>query len=180
MRIGLRVSTLASACLLSGCAGHPPPVPLVGSVRDIAALAGEWAGDYSSDETGRSGSISFLLTPRGDTAYGDVIMIPRNLGQPLRAWAKDDAGGAAVTAEAARARPVPLTISFVRVQGNEVSGTLAPYRDPQCGCALATRFVGWLRGDTISGSYFSSHERSEAEAHGRWQVVRKGRPAESR
>ena len=173
MRIGLHVSTIASACVLSGCAGHPPPVPLAGSLRDIASLTGEWTGEYSSDETGRSGSISFVLTPRGDTAYGDVIMIPRNLGQPLRAWAKDDAGGAA---GAERTRPVPLTISFVRVRGNEVSGTLAPYRDPECGCALATRFVGWLRGDTISGSYFSSHERSDAEAHGRWQVVRKSRP----
>ncbi|HEY6157759.1 MAG TPA: hypothetical protein VIV88_09900 [Gemmatimonadales bacterium] len=170
MRIKPRVSTLASACLLSACAGHPPPVPLAGSLRDIAALTGEWTGDYSSDETGRSGSVTFMLTPRGDTAYGDVIMIPRGLGQPLRAWRKDDAGG---PADPERSRPTTLTISFVRIQGNEVNGTLAPYRDPECGCALATRFVGWLRGDTISGSYFSSHERSEAEAHGRWQVVRK-------
>jgi hypothetical protein len=38
-----------------------------------------------------------------------------------------------------------------------------------------TYLDGWLRGDTISGSYFSGHERSEAEAHGRWQVVRKSR-----
>jgi hypothetical protein len=117
VRISLRVSPLASACLLSECAGHPPPVPLAGSLRDIAALTGEWTGDY----------------------------------------------------------PTTLTVSFVRVQGNEVSGTLAPYRDPECGCALLTRFVGWLRGDTISGTNFSSHERSEAEAHGRWQVVRKSR-----
>jgi hypothetical protein len=172
VRIELRVSTLASACLLAACAGHPPPVPLAGSLRDIAALTGEWTGDYSSEETGRSGSISFVLTRRGDTAYGDVIMIPRGLGQPLRAWRKDDPGG---PEDAERSRPTTLTISFVRVQGNEVSGTLAPYRDPECGCALLTRFVGWLRGDTISGTYFSSHERSEAEAHGRWQVVQKSR-----
>ena len=177
MRLGLRGATLASAYLLSACAGHPPPVPLTGSLRDIASLTGEWTGDYSSDATGRSGSISFMLTPRGDTAYGDVIMIPRGLGQPLRAWRKDDASG---PADAQQSRPTALTISFVRVQGNEVSGALAPYRDPECGCALATRFIGWLKGDTISGSYFSSHERSEAEAQGRWQVVRKGRPAESR
>lgn len=170
MRIGLCAAVFVAAS--TACAGHAPPVPLAGSLGDIAALAGEWTGDYSSDETGRSGSVRFALTPRGDTAYGDVVMVPRNAGQPVRAWVKDDAGSAV---DATRSRPVPLTISFVRVRGNEVSGTLAPYRDPECGCALATRFVGWLRGDTISGSYFSRHERSEAEAHGRWQVVRRSR-----
>lgn len=167
MRIGLPVATLTAACVVSACAGHSPPVPLVGQASEIAALVGEWSGDYSSSETGRSGSISFVLAARGDTAYGDVIMIPRGFNQPVRAWRNEP------PQVADRPRTEALTISFVRISGNEVSGALAPYRDPQCGCALATRFVGWLRGDTISGSYFSSHERSEAEAHGRWQVVRK-------
>ncbi len=167
MRIGLVGAALGCSCLSSACAARQPPVPVVGPVRDVAALAGEWAGEYSSRETGRSGSISFVLDARGDTAYGDVIMIPRGLGQPLTAWRNE--------APSATERPHPeaLTISFVRVQGNEVSGVLAPYRDPECGCALNTRFVGWLAGDTISGTYFSHHERSEAEAQGRWKVVRK-------
>ena len=174
MRIGRREPALALAFWLSACAAHQPAVPVVGPVSDIAALVGEWSGEYSSGETGRSGSISFVLDARGDTAYGDVIMIPRGFNQPLSASPNE-----APTA-AERPRAETLTISFVRVSGNEVSGVLAPYRDPECGCTLATRFVGWLRGDTIAGAYFSHHQRSEAEAQGRWKVVRKAPPADGR
>ena len=76
----------AFAFLVSACAAHQPPVPLVGPASDIAALVGEWAGEYSSSETGRTGSISFVLAAHGDTAYGDVIMVPRGLSQPLEPW----------------------------------------------------------------------------------------------
>ena len=44
----------------------PPPVPLAGTARDVAALAGRWEGSYSSAVTGRSGSISFTLSATGD------------------------------------------------------------------------------------------------------------------
>lgn len=169
MRIAARGSTLAITCLLAACAARQAPVPLVGPPSDIEALVGEWAGNYLSTETGRSGSISFTLAAGGDTAYGGVIMIPRGQGRPLEPWHGEVASGAE------RPRPEGLTISFVRVTGTEVSGVLAPYRDPECGCALSTRFIAWLKGDTIQGAYFSHHERSEAEAHGLWKVVRKAR-----
>jgi hypothetical protein len=183
MRFALVGVALGWSCWLSGCAAHQPPVPVVGPVKDVAALAGEWAGEYSSGETGRSGRISFVLDARGDTAYGDVIvldargdtaygdviMIPRGFAQQVRPW-RDEA-----PTVVQQTRAEALTISFVRVRGNEISGVLAPYRDPECGCALTTRFVGWLAGDTISGAYFSHHERAEAEAQGRWKVIRKPR-----
>lgn len=169
VRIGKLGSTLAVTLLLVACAAGRAPVPLVGTASDIDALVGEWAGDYWSTETGRTGSISFTLAARGDTAYGDVIMIPRGPGQQVRPWRDEP-----LTA-AERPRPEVLTISFVRVSRNEVNGALAPYRDPECGCALHTRFVGWLKGDTIAGTYFSRHERSKEEAQGRWNVVRKSR-----
>lgn len=163
-------ATLALAVLASGCAARGAPVPIVGTASDTDALVGEWVGEYWSTETGRSGSISFTLAARGDTAYGDVVMIPVGGGQPLRPW-RDDSQGAAD-------RPLPevLTISFVSVAGNEVSGSLAPYRDPVCGCALHTSFVGQLAGDTIEGTYSSRHERTTQEAHGHWKVTRRRAP----
>ena len=58
----------ALAVLGSGCASVQSPVPVAGEQSDIASLAGEWAGEYSSAETGRGGSIVFKLSAARDTA----------------------------------------------------------------------------------------------------------------
>ena len=167
MTIRLVALSLAVAGV-SGCAARQTPVPLEGRQGDVRALGGEWSGDYWSSETGRTGSISFTLAAQGDTAFGNVIMIPAGMNEPLRAW-RDEA-----VAPARRPQPEVLTISFVRVTGNEVSGSLEPYQDPVCGCALYTRFIGRVTGDTIAGTYISQHERSSSEAHGSWKVTRRG------
>ena len=65
-----------------------------------------------------------------------------------------------------------LAINFVRVTGGEVSGSLAPYTDPTCGCTLHTTFVGRLQGDTLAGTYTSLHEQSRITQQGHWRVVR--------
>ena len=63
----------AALLLLAGCAGNPSPVPVVGTASDVRALSGEWAGEYRSPETGRTGSITFKLAAGRDTAFGDVL-----------------------------------------------------------------------------------------------------------
>ena len=86
----------ALAALVTACAAaHQPAVPLAGTARDVAALAGQLEGSYASAATGRSGSISFALSAKGDSAFGDVIMIPRGLGRPLQALDREGATGAA-------------------------------------------------------------------------------------
>src|SRR5438552_2534469 len=75
---------------LSACAASRSPVPLVGTSTDVGALTGEWAGEYSSSESGRSGSISFTLRAAGDSAFGDVVMIPRAWGRALVPWTQPD------------------------------------------------------------------------------------------
>ncbi len=115
------------------------------TVADIRALAGIWEGSYSSGATGRSGSISFTLTAGGDSAVGDVLMIPRGWGRPLQAWNQSRAAGALPSSQV-------LTINFVRVAGGRVSGTIAPYADPETGAKLFTKFDGKLAGDTIEGT----------------------------
>ena len=72
------------ALALAACASSQTPVPVVGARADVAALAGRWDGSYSSSTTGRSGSISFTLTARGDSAYGDVVMIPVGWNRPIK------------------------------------------------------------------------------------------------
>jgi len=111
MRAHPRSIAVVIAGLAAACAAAPQrPVPLAGTVGDLAALTGHWEGAYSSVETGRSGTISFTLTASRDSAFGDVVMIPQGLGRPLQTW-----NNSAPPAGAASPRSSVLTINFVRV-----------------------------------------------------------------
>jgi hypothetical protein len=151
-----------------GCSSTPPPrVPLVGEHGDAAALAGEWAGEYSSPVTGRSGSILFTLTADGDTARGDVVMTLRD---PMPGSSPDPAAARSLSVPASR----PLTIRFVRVEGGRVSGELAPYEDPDCSCTVRTVFTGTVRGDVIEGTFTSTGSREGyGYPTGEWRVTRR-------
>lgn len=164
----MRHASLATVIVLfSACATNQPPVPLVGRAADVAALAGEWTGEYSSSESGRSGSISFTLRAATDSAFGDVVMIPAGWGRPLTPWRGE-------TTPSAMQRPTSevLTINFVRVDQGRVNGTLAPYADPQTGARLLTTFTGQLSGSTITGTYTTRLTSGETQT-GRWTVQRK-------
>ena len=165
MRYHRAALTLAAAAL-AACSSAPEPVPVVADAFDLAQLAGEWAGHYSSPSSGRHGSIVFSLKAGRDTAYGDVTMIPRGWTRPL--------GPVEDPAAAARDAPPPqvLGIAFVRVEGGVLSGTLDAYRDPDCGCIAYTTFTGEVKGDVIEGEFLS---RLEAGHHytGTWMVRRK-------
>lgn len=152
------------AALLAGCGGTQSPVPVVGREADISQLTGEWYGEYSSVESGRSGSIEFKLLAGSDSATGQVIMTPQ--------WVMRQ-GGNMPQGPTTQPLAQPLTISFVRVSGGQVSGALEPYPDPNCGCTLHTTFIGRLRGDTLQGTYSSLHEQTRDVQKGRWRVVRK-------
>ena len=152
---------------LSACGASRAPVPLVGASSDVGALTGEWAGDYSSAQSGRSGSISFTLRAAGDSAFGDVVMIPTAWGRPLAPWREQNAAGG----NQAPASTV-LSIRFVRVEHGHVSGTLDPYADPQTGARLLTTFTGELNGKTIAGSYTTRLPSGDTQT-GQWSVQRR-------
>jgi hypothetical protein len=161
-----KIAPALLAAALSACAASRPPVPLVGASTDVSALTGEWAGDYSSAESGRSGSISFTLRAAGDSAFGDVIMIPAALGRPLMPWRDQNVGGNQAP------EATVLTIRFVRVQQGHVNGTLDPYADPQTGARLLTTFTGEVNGNTIAGTYTTRLPSGDTQT-GRWTVQRR-------
>ncbi len=70
-------------------------------------------------------------------------------------------------------RPEPLSIWWIGVADGRVSGRLAPYHDPACGCTLETRFDGTLSDGTIEGVFSSRHVESGEVQHGKWAVKRK-------
>jgi hypothetical protein len=153
---------------LSACGASRAPVALVGATSDVSALAGEWAGDYSSAESGRSGSISFTLRAAGDSAFGDVVMIPSAWGRPLAPWRQENAAAGANQSPEATV----LTIRFVRVEHGHVSGTLDAYADPQTGARLLTTFSGEHTGSTIAGTYTTRLPSGQTQT-GRWTVQRR-------
>ncbi len=162
-----RISLMAIAAGLYACGQPGTPVPVVGSPVDLTHLAGRWVGDFSSVETGRSGSIVFRLSASGDSAFGDVLMNPTAIAN--RSQVRDPS--AAPTMPPA---PTPqwIEINFVRVAGGRISGTLKPYTDPTCNCPLFTMFEGRLAGDTLSGTYTSRHQAGGPSQQGRWTAVR--------
>ena len=152
---------LVAALLGAACAPVVMKTPVSGPAASVSRLVGDWQGQYTSVESGRRGVISFHLKAGADTAEGDVIMQPTVEADP----SAPNAAPASVTGQATEQA---LSIRFVFISENEVSGTLNPYRDPTCGCALTTTFRGTIRGDEIRGTFHS-------EGNGLWHLPTDGR-----
>ena len=165
----LRHSLMLVLLIASACSWRRTPVPVLSESGSVTALVGDWDGEYSSNQTGRSGSITFQLANEKDTAYGDVIMIPRSQAVQVPTHDPSQISGT---------RPPiatePLTIRFVRMEGDIVSGTLSPYNDPECGCRVITTFTGKLTSpNTIEGKYTTrGASLGHVPAEGRWKVTR--------
>ena len=166
--IQLCVGVLAVAT--TACASKPTPIDISGDSGARASLAGKWAGEYNSPATGRSGSIVFNLSPSGDSASGDVVMVPRGYGRPLLPYG--NAANTAIGVTQTGANSQVLTIKLVRVAGDTVSGVLDAYRDPQCDCPVQTTFTGRINGDTIDGTFTTRGAQSNAGQTGTWRVKR--------
>lgn len=173
MKLVALVFLAVLALVAVGCSGAPSPVPVTGVPADLGLLAGEWSGEYQGETTGRSGSIAFHLTAGADTAFGDVVMIPR-VRREERLPVQDPSAGLPIS----RA-PQVLSIAFVRAAGGGVTGQLVPYRDPDCDCIVVTRFEGNIRGDTIEGTFTSRRadegvgEPGGGSRTGAWKMTRK-------
>ena len=161
----MKTALVGTLMLSAACALNPAPVPVSGAAEDVKALVGDWTGQYRSPETGRSGSILFMLEAWHDTAHGDVVMVTREANMTF-----DDA-----TSEATRRRAANqvLTIRFVRVNGSLVTGTIDPYPAPDCTCDLVTVFHGRLRENRIEGTFRSHHTGHDMPVQeGTWWVTR--------
>ena len=151
----------------------PHPITVTGDSASRASLAGKWVGEYSSPATGRSGSIIFNLSPTGDAASGDVVMVPREYGKALTPYATTTTGGVPIQNPGSASQV--LTIKLVRVAGDTVSGVLDAYRDPTCDCAVVTAFTGNVSGDTIDGTFTTRGSPTNTPQTGSWRVKRTAR-----
>jgi hypothetical protein len=165
MRIPLAAATLALGTL-AACSYRPAPVTLAGDAGSIRALAGTWTGMYTGTESRRTGSITFTIQVAGDSAFGDVLM-----EAPPGAGVFSPADSPA--AHRAHARNAQLlAVRFVVILGGEVSGELEPYNAPDCDCTVRTTFTGYVRADSITGT-FLTRGREIGPQTGVWGVARK-------
>lgn len=163
MRSQVRWSAFIITATVCACGGSNPPVTVVGPAADIRALGGSWFGDYASSLTGRTGTIVFELQAGGDSAWGRVVMTARGAAGHMMPW-QNPRGPILTSTE--------LTIRFVRVANDQVSGSLMPYADPVTGEPRYTVFEGRVVADTISGTFSTRPPASPGEPTGQWRVVR--------
>jgi hypothetical protein len=161
-----RYAVLMAAMAAVACAPVINKTPVRGAPPAISRLVGEWQGDYNGAESGRRGLIAFRLRAGADTAEGDIIMQSRTDYEP-------SAPNAPIPWDAMRTTHQQLSIRFVFVSDDEVTGVLNAYRDPDCGCTLTTTFRGRIQGDVIEGTF---HTEGSGISHmpqdGRWRVKR--------
>jgi hypothetical protein len=168
-----RTSLFAGVIAASACRMTPPPpaVPVQGADSEVSAFSGEWVGRYSSKATGRHGIIRFNLPEHADTGYGEVeITFSPSLHLSRETQSADP------KSNPEELPPQPYTvidITVVRIQGDSVRGTMAPYWDPECECRAHTVFEGKLKGRRIVGTFSTRRESNQRPiVVGEWMVER--------
>jgi len=138
--------SLLALCALTAtaCSRLGPPIAVMGEKGDVHQLVGVWRGEYHGDESGRTGTIEFVLERDEVLAHGDVVMrMP---------------GGTVIN----------LRIRFVRTEGNTVTGRLEHYKDPQCNCMVETEFVGEIQGSMMVGTFTTRGVDRDLLYRGHW------------
>jgi hypothetical protein len=152
--------------LFAGCHSTLPTVAVEAAPDAMQSLVGHWEGTYGSEENGREGRIQFDLAAQGDTARGEVLMLP--------SWTEEQYQGSSrgePRPSRPMAAPVPLTIHFVRIEHGQILGTLDPYTDPDCDCTVTTNFIGTIDGNEVRG-VFAIRGPRQWQVLGEWRAQR--------
>ena len=160
---GIAVAAAVSAAACSSNKNPAPPVPVEGAKKsDLKALAGKWSGEYTSVDTGRTGSIVFEFKEGGAEGYGDVLMWPVGSKAPNQS-----------AEQALNTMPQVLEINSVRTEGGYVTGAMNTYTDPSCSCEVRTTFSGSIDGDIIVGEFTTERwDKTGKPTKGKWKVTR--------
>jgi hypothetical protein len=162
------VAAALAIVLAGGCRIQPPgePVPVERARDQRDSLDGEWEGTYRASGAARHGVLRFSLRPGADTAYGEVEI---TFAGSLQLY------GDPPDEPLPRSPCRVLQIAFVRLDAGTISGTLAPYWDPDCECQTLAVFEGRLSApDGVEGT-FTSRRAPDGPAllSGRWVAKRR-------
>jgi hypothetical protein len=124
-------------------------IEMNGKSTDIIQLAGTWEGEFEGSEN-QQAKVAFAMNVNRRNAHKASV----------RASVADET------------KPQPLKVSYVRVRGGEISGTLAPYIDPVCMCTARTTFTGVIFGDVIRGTFVTNMPSVDKKRTGAWSMSR--------
>ena len=155
------------ALLALGRQRCPVTHPTVAVLDARPDLAGVWQGSYESRDTGRFGDIVLALTADGDSAVGEVVMVPRGTAVTV-ASADERWRWKGVT------RPQVLTIRFVRV-GRGGRRRARPLPRPRLRVLVADHVPGAVEGDRWSAVRVACRGRVH-DAEGTWLARPTARP----
>jgi hypothetical protein len=160
------------AVAVAACAARPAAeFAVAGESGAVARLAGTWEGTYASPMLGRAGSIT--LTFGEGQARGDVIMVPPGQTRPVGPASPSTRQSLPPGAPPPPPAAAVLAIDFVQAAGDSITGTMAPYHDPDCQCTVQATFTGRLDGDTIRGTFVSTRTLGDQRVAGTWEVRRR-------
>ena len=171
-----RCFLMAGLMTLASCqmTPAPAPVPVHATDQERSAIAGEWTGQYWSQDTGRRGIIRFAMPEHADSGYGEVEIT----FSPALALASNAAAADLIKSDLGDEESAPkpctvLNIQVVRVEHDQVRGTIAPYWDPDCDCRARTVFEGKVAGNRITGTFTSQRASDDRRViTGQWHVDR--------
>lgn len=171
MRSAPRLLVLAASLTALGCATTPIPIRIFGNPNAMMQLAGNWSGTYTMHGSSRTGAISFSLRATDTAAFGDVLMLPM-VDEKHTVWTERQNHPDGVVSH-----PSILTIAFVGVWSDGVSGMLDPYTDTDCRCQVLTTFTGRLTSaTTLEGTFVTRVPGTTVTRGGVW-FVRRARAA---
>lgn len=157
---------ITALALLMGCSSKMPTVTVEGDPGWIVAMAGRWEGTYESEQTGREGTLQFELSGVGDTARGEILMMPAWTDEPYQGSSRGE------PRERHPLRtPTVLPIRFVKIDEGQVLGRLDPYFDPDCNCQVTTSFIGSIDEEQVRG-IFAIRGMKSWLAFGEWRAHR--------
>jgi hypothetical protein len=158
-----KLPLLITAGLVTACGARVVDIPVVGPPPAIRQLEGEWFGEYWRGPAGREGGLYFKLAVGEKIASGDVWMNPRDQGMPPKPGTSPARNVAAAA---------PLTIRFVWIEKDFVTGTLEMYRDPVTDNILLTTFRGHVEKDAITGTFVTENKTTGEISSGVWSARR--------
>jgi len=153
-----RLSILIAMMLsLLSCA--TPAIKITSDAMDMSLIAGEWDGEFSSQTSGNSGTISFDLTKGQNSAKGQVFI-------------RGELGPVSFKSPLITTYLRSLPIEFVHIERNIIEGKVVPFKDFKNNVTIHTSFKGGIDGDVMEGTYVSMIEETKKSYTGSWKVVR--------
>lgn len=157
-------SLVAIALALTGaCALPPNSAPVPSQPADLAAMNGYWIGEYVHSQTGKGGTITLTIRSSTDSALGDIVIAARGSSPAVAS----DIGKHSQHSAA----PEVLRVTFRRVLGGMVEGTVEDYFSTDCSCIVTTILQATPEKSRLEGVFVTANGNGYRQ-QGRWSVDR--------